>query len=67
MLFTGWAYDTSVEEVMNSLHNLVVTGKVLYLVCSLFKPMRFDALSILLPGYLGTYLCIESGHESLPG
>ncbi|KAL0060906.1 putative aryl-alcohol dehydrogenase aad14 [Marasmius tenuissimus] len=26
-----WDYDTSVEEVMDSLHNLVVQGKVLYL------------------------------------
>ncbi|PSR75675.1 hypothetical protein PHLCEN_2v8966 [Hermanssonia centrifuga] len=27
-----WDYNTSVEEVMNGLHNLVVQGKVLYLV-----------------------------------
>lgn len=27
-----WDYETSVEEVMNALHNLVVQGKVLYLV-----------------------------------
>ena len=27
-----WDYDTSVEEVMNGLHNLVTAGKVLYLV-----------------------------------
>ncbi|KAF8530787.1 Aldo keto reductase [Gautieria morchelliformis] len=26
-----WSFDTSVEEVMNSLHSLVVAGKVLYL------------------------------------
>ena len=26
-----WDYSTSVEEVMNSLHNLVAQGKVLYL------------------------------------
>ena len=26
-----WDYSTSVEEVMNSLHNLVASGKVLYL------------------------------------
>ncbi|GJJ15086.1 hypothetical protein Clacol_009361 [Clathrus columnatus] len=26
-----WAFDTSVEEVMNCLHNLVTSGKVLYL------------------------------------
>jgi aryl-alcohol dehydrogenase-like predicted oxidoreductase len=34
-----WDYDTSVEEVMNGLHNLVVQGKVLYLVrCFSFRP-----------------------------
>ncbi|KAL0062144.1 putative aryl-alcohol dehydrogenase aad14 [Marasmius tenuissimus] len=27
-----WDYDTSIEETMDSLHNLVVQGKVLYLV-----------------------------------
>lgn len=27
-----WDYETSVEEVMNGLHNLVTQGKVLYLV-----------------------------------
>ncbi|KAF8591643.1 Aldo/keto reductase [Ramaria rubella] len=27
----GWGYDASVEEVMNSLHGLVMAGKVLYL------------------------------------
>ena len=27
-----WDWDTSVEEVMRSLHNLVLQGKVLYLV-----------------------------------
>ena len=26
-----WDYQTSVEEVMNALHNLVVSGKVLHL------------------------------------
>ncbi|PIL23177.1 transporter [Ganoderma sinense ZZ0214-1] len=26
-----WDYDTSVEEIMNGLHNLVTSGKVLYL------------------------------------
>lgn len=28
-----WDHYTSVEEVMNGLHNLVTQGKVLYLVC----------------------------------
>ena len=27
-----WDYTTSIEEVMNGLHNLVAQGKVLYLV-----------------------------------
>ena len=31
-----WDWDTSVEEVMNGLHNLVQQGKVLYLVSNLF-------------------------------
>lgn len=29
-----WDFQTSIEEVMNNLHNLIVAGKVLYLVCS---------------------------------
>ena len=29
-----WDYSTPIEEVMNGLHNLVVSGKVLYLVRS---------------------------------
>jgi aryl-alcohol dehydrogenase-like predicted oxidoreductase len=28
-----WDYETSIEEVMGRLHNLVASGKVLYLVC----------------------------------
>jgi aryl-alcohol dehydrogenase-like predicted oxidoreductase len=32
-----WDYETTVQEVMDNLHNLVVAGKVLYLVCSLPK------------------------------
>lgn len=31
-----WDYSTSIEEVMNGLHNLVVQGKVLYLVSSIY-------------------------------
>lgn len=34
---TGWGYHASIEEVMNSLHNLVAAGKVLYLVCSFLQ------------------------------
>ncbi|KAJ8094217.1 putative aryl-alcohol dehydrogenase aad14 [Marasmius tenuissimus] len=33
-----WDYDTSIEEVMDSLHNLVAQGKVLYLVRCLGYP-----------------------------
>jgi aryl-alcohol dehydrogenase-like predicted oxidoreductase len=29
-----WDWDTSIEEVMGALHNLVLQGKVLYLVRS---------------------------------
>jgi aryl-alcohol dehydrogenase-like predicted oxidoreductase len=29
-----WDWDTSIEEIMGALHNLVLQGKVLYLVCS---------------------------------
>lgn len=32
-----WDYETSIEEVMNGLHNLVVQGKVLYLVRGLVQ------------------------------
>ncbi len=27
-----WDWDTGMEEIMNGLHNLVASGKVLYLV-----------------------------------
>ena len=32
-----WDHTTSVEEVMNSLNVLVQQGKVLYLVCNIFR------------------------------
>jgi aryl-alcohol dehydrogenase-like predicted oxidoreductase len=38
--FLGWGYDTSVEEVMNNLHNLVAAGKVLYLVSLFMSEIR---------------------------
>ena len=31
-----WDWDTSMEEVMNGLHHLVASGKVLYLVSSIY-------------------------------
>ena len=38
-----WDYDTPIEEVMNGLHNLVTSGKVLYLVrlSSHFRPLHY--------------------------
>lgn len=40
-----WDYSTPVEEVMNGLHNLVVQGKVLYLVSELPSSSIYDNLS----------------------
>jgi aryl-alcohol dehydrogenase-like predicted oxidoreductase len=39
-----WDFNTSVEEVMNGLHNLVTQGKVLYLVSSLVPSIRVLAI-----------------------
>ncbi len=36
-----WDWDTSVEEVMHALHNLVVQGQVLYLVSRILFPRPF--------------------------
>lgn len=43
-----WDWDTSVEEVMNALHHLVASGKVLYLVrsCRSSCPSTRRALTI---------------------
>ena len=32
-----WDWDTSIEEVMNGLHHLVASGKVLYLVSGIVE------------------------------
>ena len=50
-----WEYSTSVEEVMDALHALVIQGKVLYLVRALF-PSRsslrfFDSVCRGFPGH----------------
>ena len=37
-----WDYTTPVEEVMNGLHNLVTSGKVLYLVSPKPKSPRTE-------------------------
>jgi hypothetical protein len=35
-----WDYETGIEDVMTNLHNLVASGKVLYLVCTPSRPAR---------------------------
>lgn len=52
-----WDWTTSVEEVMDSLHNLVAQGKVLYLVCHTTHSYQYEitsyhtrALATLQPG-----------------
>lgn len=42
-----WDYTTPVEEVMNSLHNLVAQGKVLYLVRRILRRRTFWTLNNL--------------------
>jgi aryl-alcohol dehydrogenase-like predicted oxidoreductase len=37
-----WDWDTSIKEVMDGLHNLVVSGKVLYLVNASSYRMDFN-------------------------
>lgn len=39
-----WDWGTSVEEVMNGLHNLVLSGKVLYLVRHVVPDVRLSRL-----------------------
>ena len=41
-----WDYDTSIEEVMQSLHKLVMQGKVLYLV-SCLKISVYSTLELI--------------------
>ena len=43
-----WDWDTSIEEVMNGLHNLVTSGKVLYLVRNSISLCRHQLLIIVL-------------------
>lgn len=38
-----WDYETSVKEVMDGLHNLVIQGKVLYLVSATRSCRKFCA------------------------
>lgn len=45
-----WDWDTSIEEVMDSLHNLVLQGKVLYLVCD-----SESAYSLVLISFQGNF------------
>ena len=39
-----WDWDTSVEEVMRSLHTLVLQGKVLYLVSSMLSSISRNVI-----------------------
>lgn len=52
-----WDFRTSIEEVMRSLHALVLAGKVLYLVC-LSSPYNHTPSSLI--------YC-PSGHIGYPG
>ena len=45
-----WDWETSVEEVMNGLHNLVTQGKVLYLVRVTFFLSSSEKVFIILVG-----------------
>ena len=46
-----WDYATSVEEIMNALHVLVLQGKVLYLVSNFAAPLVSFLLTA--PSYSG--------------
>ena len=48
-----WDYGTSVEEVMDSLHTLVIQRKVLYLVSNLIALIPFNPSFIIRLGHLG--------------
>lgn len=59
ILYCHWYdWDTSVEELMNSLHNLVVSGKVLYLVRRDFHYIpRCSVVNLPSPGNISKYTC----------
>jgi aryl-alcohol dehydrogenase-like predicted oxidoreductase len=62
-----WDYETGVKEVMNSLHTLVLSGKVLYLVRpfsavhqSSFTHNCAEHLRIGFPGNLGKLVSVTT-------
>jgi hypothetical protein len=47
-----WDYTASIEEMMNGLHNLVVAGKVLYLVRAHASYLLPQVMMVVCAGYL---------------
>ncbi|KAF9021986.1 Aldo/keto reductase [Hymenopellis radicata] len=60
-----WDFRTSVEEVMNSLHNLVVQGKVLYLGISDTPAWVVAQANTYAKAHGKTPFCIYQGHWNL--
>ncbi|KAK0481046.1 NADP-dependent oxidoreductase domain-containing protein [Armillaria luteobubalina] len=60
-----WDYETSIEEVMNSLHNLVVEGKVLYLGVSDTPAWVVSRANMYAQVHGKTPFAIYQGHWSL--
>ncbi|KAK0201295.1 NADP-dependent oxidoreductase domain-containing protein [Desarmillaria ectypa] len=60
-----WDYETSIEEVMNSLHNLVVEGKVLYLGISDTPAWVVSRANMYAQVHGKTPFSIYQGHWSL--
>ncbi|KAK0432462.1 NADP-dependent oxidoreductase domain-containing protein [Armillaria borealis] len=60
-----WDYETSIEEVMNSLHNLVVEGKVLYLGISDTPAWVVSRANMYAQAHGKTPFAIYQGHWSL--
>ncbi|KAK0471507.1 NADP-dependent oxidoreductase domain-containing protein [Armillaria novae-zelandiae] len=60
-----WDYETSIEEVMNSLHNLVVEGKVLYLGISDTPAWVVSRANMYAQVHGKTPFAIYQGHWSL--
>ena len=48
-----WDYETSIPEIMGHLHNLVVSGKVLYLVRTAFSASSSYYLKCVFSGSFG--------------
>ncbi|PBK85884.1 Aldo/keto reductase [Armillaria gallica] len=60
-----WDYETSIEEVMDSLHNLVVEGKVLYLGVSDTPAWVVSRANMYAQAHGKTPFAIYQGHWSL--